>query len=97
MRKLLIVDDERIEREGIKMLLKKMNADLDIIEAGNGKQACKILEEQEIDLLLTDIKMPFMSGIELVRVAEKKINTCPLLFSVDLESLHMHRKQLSMI
>lgn len=78
MRKLLIVDDERIEREGIKMLLKKMNADLDIIEAGNGKQACKILEEQEIDLLLTDIKMPFMSGIELVRVAREKNKHMPI-------------------
>lgn len=78
MRKLLIVDDERIEREGIKMLLKKMNADLDIIEAGNGKQACKILEEQEIDLLLTDIKMPFMSGIELVRIAREKNKNMPI-------------------
>lgn len=67
MRKLLIVDDERIEREGIKMLLKNMHFPVEIVEAENGRKACEILEQQEIDLLLTDIRMPFMSGMELVR------------------------------
>ena len=38
MKKLLIVDDERIEREGIKMLLKNMGQELDIVEASNGKR-----------------------------------------------------------
>lgn len=55
MKKLLIVDDERIEREGIKMLLKNMGQELDIVEASNGKRAYQILSEQEIDLLLTDM------------------------------------------
>lgn len=71
MKKLLIVDDERIEREGIKMLLKNMGQELDIVEASNGKRAYQILSEQEIDLLLTDVKMPFMSGLDLVKLARE--------------------------
>ena len=69
MKKILIVDDQRIEREGIKQLLKQLGTELEILEAPNGKAACEILKTQEVDLLLTDIKMPFMSGIELVKFA----------------------------
>lgn len=43
MEKLLIVDDEKIEREGIKMLLKQANLDLEILEANNGKKAYQML------------------------------------------------------
>lgn len=67
MKRMLIVDDERIEREGIKMLLKSMGQELDILEANNGKQALQILGERDVDLLLTDIKMPFMSGLDLAK------------------------------
>lgn len=66
---MLVVDDQRIERDGIKQLLKRLGTELEIFEAANGKAACEILKTQEIDLLLTDIKMPFMSGIELVKFA----------------------------
>lgn len=78
MKKLLIVDDERIEREGIKMLLKSTDYDIEIVEASNGKVASQILLEQDIDLLLTDIKMPFMSGIDLVKEARKKKPDLPI-------------------
>lgn len=71
MNRLLIVDDERIEREGIKMLLGSMNQELEILEASNGKQAYQILKNRHVDLLLTDIKMPFVSGIDLVKLARE--------------------------
>lgn len=71
MNRLLIVDDERIEREGIKMLLSNMNQELEILEASNGKQAYQILKTQDVDLLLTDIKMPFVSGLDLVKMARE--------------------------
>ena len=78
MKKLLIVDDEKIEREGIKMLLKQMNLDLDILEANNGKKAYQILCEREVDLMLTDIKMPFMSGMDLVKAAKEMKPDMPI-------------------
>lgn len=66
MYNILIVDDEKIERNGIKYLLGKLNEEFDIIEASNGKQALEYIKENEIDILLTDIKMPFMDGLELI-------------------------------
>lgn len=66
MYKILIVDDEKIERRGIKSLLKKLNIELEIHETSNGKEALEYLLENEIDILFTDIKMPFMDGIELI-------------------------------
>ena len=68
---LLIADDEKIEREGIKFLLQNYKDQLEIIEAINGKQAYEILSRKKVDILLTDIKMPFMNGIELTKKARE--------------------------
>lgn len=64
---ILIVDDEKIERNGMKFLLKREAEEFQILEASNGREALGILEKQKADILLTDIKMPYMSGLELAR------------------------------
>lgn len=69
---ILIVDDETIERKGLIMLLKREKIDAQIREASNGKQALEKLEEKPADLMLTDIKMPFMDGLELTDICSKK-------------------------
>lgn len=77
MYKILIVDDERRERVGLERLIKKYNYPLEIFLAQNGEEALDIFEErkgngEEIDILLTDIKMPFMTGIELIEQVRKR-------------------------
>ena len=69
MYKLLIVDDERIERNGIKYLLEEEKRELEIYEAGNGRDALEFLKNNKVDILLTDVKMPVIDGIELIRQA----------------------------
>lgn len=64
--KILIVDDDKIEREGIRFLISKYHMDLQVFEAKNGHEALEILNEERIDILLTDIQMPIMNGMELV-------------------------------
>ena len=59
----LIVDDEMIERKGIRMLLSWMNIRENILEASNGEEALEVFEKEKIDVLLTDINMPFMDGL----------------------------------
>lgn len=66
MRKILIADDERIERQGIRSLLERKDYNLEILEASNGKEALEIARSQKPDILLSDIKMPFMTGLELM-------------------------------
>ena len=62
---ILIADDEKLERNGIKFLLKREKEEFQIIEAVNGKDALGVLASHHVDLLLTDVKMPYMNGLEL--------------------------------
>lgn len=72
MYSILVADDERIEREGIKSLLKQCSLELEVQEASNGKKALEYLEKHSVDVLITDIKMPFMDGMELIENVRKQ-------------------------
>ncbi len=66
--RILIVDDSSMMRTMIKrvVVLSQVPVD-DILEAGNGAEALEILETRDVNLLLTDINMPVMTGVELLR------------------------------
>ena len=67
MYKILIVGDESIEREGISFLVEKYKLPLEVAQATNGKTALEYMRTHPIDILLTDVKMPQMDGLELAR------------------------------
>ena len=71
MYSILVADDEKIGRKGVHFLLDQMDEELDIIEAKNGKEALQYIQNHHLDILLTDIKMPFLDGIELIKEALK--------------------------
>lgn len=82
MYSILIVDDEKIERNGIRFLMKQLGMEVTIYEATNGAKALEFLENQQVDILLTDVKMPFMDGIELCQeVRNRGWNMKILIFS----------------
>ena len=64
MLKILLVDDEATEREGIEFLIKRYEFPLNIAKAVNGKEALEYIKKNHIDILFTDVKMPFMDGLE---------------------------------
>ncbi len=66
MIKLLLVDDEQIEREGMQTILERNFPDLEIKHAKNGKMAVEMASDFYPDLILMDIKMPGMNGLEAV-------------------------------
>ncbi|MGG0719489.1 response regulator [Robertmurraya massiliosenegalensis] len=72
MMKLLIVDDEQIERDGMKVILQKAYPEIVIEQAKNGNMAVQMAGEFSPDLILMDIKMPGMSGIEAVEMIGRK-------------------------
>lgn len=67
MNTILIAEDEKFIRLGLKtMALRAPVPVSEVLEARDGEEALKLLEEREVDLLITDIRMPRMDGIELV-------------------------------
>lgn len=71
MYRILIVDDERIERKGIQFLLKQTGVTWEMKEAPNGRDALELLKNEKFDILMTDVKMPFMDGLQLIEEAVK--------------------------
>ncbi len=64
---ILIVDDSFPMRAVIKKMIKASGFETgELFEAGNGKEALQVLNEQWLDLVLTDYNMPDMNGIELL-------------------------------
>jgi len=65
MIRLGITDDHQIVIDGLSALLKDKSAVQIVCTANNGKDMLRLLDENEIDILLTDVMMPGMSGLEL--------------------------------
>lgn len=65
MKKILIADDSPTMRSLIVSTLDAMD-DFELIEAANGFEALRILPREKVDLVLTDINMPDINGLELV-------------------------------
>ncbi|MGQ9618705.1 MAG: sigma-54-dependent transcriptional regulator [Candidatus Aminicenantia bacterium] len=76
--KILVVDDERIVRESIHSWLKE--AGFEPLTASSGLEALEILEQEEINLFIIDLKMPGMDGIELFREIKRKIEPALAVF-----------------
>src|SRR5262245_7774652 len=66
--RILIADDSAMMRAMIKRVVKLTDVPVEeILEAGDGAEALALLETHDVQLLLTDINMPVMSGAELLR------------------------------
>ena len=71
MIKVLIVDDEPFIRQGLSLLIKWKEHGCEVIgEASNGNEAMDIIKNKSVDLVITDIKMPEMNGLELIKSAK---------------------------
>jgi DNA-binding NarL/FixJ family response regulator len=65
--KIIIADDHEVFRDGLKLMLSKEKAFSIVAEAENGLELIRLSDEHEPDIILTDIKMPKMDGIEATR------------------------------
>ena len=78
MKKILVVDDE----ESVRMILKQMleMGGFASEEVGNGKEALDKLCAAPFDMLITDINMPVMDGVELLKNSKEKYPSMPVIF-----------------
>ncbi len=76
MKKILIVDDELSVRDSLRMIFKK---DFQVIAATNGQEALEKVESEEPDLILLDILMPGMDGVEMLRKVRETHPSTPVI------------------
>lgn len=69
---ILIADDERVIREGIKRTIKHLYPEYQVFVATRAEEAVKVLEEQRIHIVLTDILMPGMNGLEFMKISKRR-------------------------
>ena len=72
MAKILVVDDDMINRKLLSVLLKK--GSYEVIEAENGMEAFNIIKNEPVDMVLLDIVMPIMDGIDLLKSLKQDDN-----------------------
>lgn len=75
MKTVLIVEDEKLIRQGIRTMVQRSGVPIEVImECNNGEAALEILKDQNVDVMFTDIRMPKMDGIQLVKEVQKLEN-----------------------
>lgn len=70
--KILICDDHKIVRDGLKQILFQLGGTIQIDEAGNGNEALNLLKKETFDILLLDISLPDMNGMEVLQSVKAK-------------------------
>jgi DNA-binding response OmpR family regulator len=68
--RILVVDDDKLIRETVCRVL--VAADYDVIEASEGEEAVRSLEDNDVEAVVVDIFMPKMDGLELIREIHRK-------------------------
>ena len=77
--KILVVDDHPLFRQGVRFFLESIPEITLVKEAGNGIEALKILTEDTIHIVLLDLQMPVMDGVELTQQIKAQFPTVKVL------------------
>lgn len=97
MYRIVLVDDEPLILAGIASLLTWEDHDCTIVgKATNGTSACEIIAEEKPDIVITDIRMPIMNGLELVEKCKAEGHTFAFIVLTNLEEFSLARKALTL-
>lgn len=100
MLKMLVVDDDKFERDGVKFLVDKYGLNLEIFEADSGESALLFIEGHDVDILLSDIRMKGMDGLQLAEKVRELGKPITMMFmsaygefeyarrAIDLKAIH---------
>lgn len=89
--KILIVDDEEDTRKTLNDYL-SYRITCEIMEAPNGYEAIEVLQKNDIDLILLDIKMPGISGTEVIRKAKEISKEISIIVITKLDSSEISKQ-----
>ena len=96
MLRLLIADDEMIERQVLyKTLQKNLGDRCRIFQAANGREALKIYEEEKIQIVILDIEMPGINGIEAAQRIRQADKDCCIIFLTAFDEFSYAKKAIT--
>ena len=75
--KILVAEDEAVMLMAVEAILKKDG--YEVVGVPNGGEALKVLEHYKPDLIITDILMPYTSGLELISIVKSYVNKIPII------------------
>lgn len=91
-----IADDEVIERTALQRKLHKYYGDtITVREAGNGREVLALQEQQASDLLILDIEMPGVTGLDAAEELRHRGDACPIIFLTAFDEFSYARKAIS--
>ncbi|MFA4043546.1 MAG: hypothetical protein HZRFUVUK_000318 [Candidatus Fervidibacterota bacterium] len=87
-KKIVIADDEVLVRQVIKQVLQ--NEGYDVIEAKDGKEAVELVRDEKPDLLIIDVRMPVMDGMQacrIIREFDEPIRSIPIIILTAIDTV----------
>ncbi len=94
--KLLIVDDHLVVREGLKLIFETEDNYEVIGESENGEEALKLIDQLKPDVVLMDLSMPKMNGIEAIKALNEKNNQIPIIILTTFNEGNLMKQGLSL-
>lgn len=92
--KVFLVEDEMIIRNGVKKGIKWEEEGYDFVgEASDGELAYPLILKEKPDILITDIRMPFMDGLELSRLVKEELPDIKILILSGYDEFRYARKR----
>ncbi|MCZ8523923.1 MULTISPECIES: response regulator [Paenibacillus] len=97
MYRVLLADDENLDLEGMKTFIPWKDLGMEVVDAvTNGFAACKVLETESVDILVTDVRMPNMSGLELAKRAIEKQGELRVIFVSGYQDFHYVKQAIAL-
>ena len=85
--KILICDDHKIVRDGLRQILMQLRGRNEISEAGSGEEALELIRSTDFNILLLDISLPDKNGLEVLKIVKEKFP------SINVLMLSMHPQE----
>ncbi|MFL1675690.1 response regulator [Paenibacillus dendritiformis] len=96
MRRLLIVDDLPIIVDGLLELFQTTkHLELEVMKAYSGEEALQIMRSHRVDIVISDIKMPGLEGIELLQIIQEDWPACKVIFLTGYNDFHYIRSAMA--
>ncbi|WP_168121483.1 response regulator [Paenibacillus sp. HB172176] len=97
MLKLLIVDDMRVIADGLHdLFVEESDGRLEVYKAYSAPQALSVMDGHGIDIIVSDIKMPKMSGIEMLREVKRRLPACKVIFLTSYQDFEFAREAVTL-